>query len=477
MLTKQDFQEKLKAEFLKQEVTAALYHAGDPRILQILDAQATMLAMLSQQVELAMAEPFIKARNATVLADAANKGLIFTAKPCTVQLLIENLNDTAVTIETGRYLIDNIGRYFKTTEPVQLAPFARGEIKAEQIIEEAQQVTVVNSAPFMAINIEPSDTGAAIYQLLVKVNGQAFSPRYKFNNAKQGDKIFHVESNEFKQLFVKFGANGILGVQPNNGDRVEIIKILTFGDIDLDENSEFSFRYIKKDSDNNVKITLSRVVEAGVNPVDMATLRQLVQYPSVYDDNAVYLGEFDLLLRAKFPQLAFLNVWNEAKEEQVRGANVDNINTLFVAFALPENYHLTKSAVQSQITAVLKKADSSYKIKFVEPVTQEIQCSVNATISQLFGAAEVEKQIKSTLLQSFGKNAFVAKQGKVVVKNKTVADLLRQDVQAIADAQGDFFVQLTTPETRNPETFSYMTNDTISVTLNYNAYESDIWGA
>jgi hypothetical protein len=57
---------------------------------------------------------------------------------------------------------------------------------------------------------------------------------------------------------------------------------------------------------------------AGQNPMPMSVLRDLARYPSVYDNNAVFLGEFDFLVRRNFPTLQFLSVWNESAEEQAR---------------------------------------------------------------------------------------------------------------------------------------------------------------
>ena len=98
MYTKEDFMKAIEEEALKNELTAALYYAGDPRFLQMQGAIAQMLAMYSQQIEVAMQEPFLKSRDATVLADAAMKGLIFTAKPATVRIKAINSGNVPVRI-------------------------------------------------------------------------------------------------------------------------------------------------------------------------------------------------------------------------------------------------------------------------------------------------------------------------------------------------------------------------------------------
>lgn len=80
MLTKADFQKAIRDSINTYPNVAPLFQAGDPRIMQHLDAMATMLSMLSAQVETAQAEPFEKARDSTVLADAAMRGIVRKGK-------------------------------------------------------------------------------------------------------------------------------------------------------------------------------------------------------------------------------------------------------------------------------------------------------------------------------------------------------------------------------------------------------------
>ena len=86
MLTKADFQRAIRDSISSYPAIAPLYQAGDPRVLQHLDAMATMLAMFSAQLETAMSEPFEKTRDATVLADAAMRGIVRKATPARVQM-------------------------------------------------------------------------------------------------------------------------------------------------------------------------------------------------------------------------------------------------------------------------------------------------------------------------------------------------------------------------------------------------------
>lgn len=476
MYSKDDFKEAIKNAFLQRESTAALYHAGDPRIMQTLEAQATMLSMLSQQIEVAMQEPFVKSRDATVLADAALKGLIFTAKPCQVKVKVTNNSAREIRIASGRYVIDSVGRYYKVLAPVSVNRNEQALLSCEQIQVETQSHRVTDSHPFYAIDVTEPKDGSYISALQLKVNGQLFTPSYKFNGIGKGEKVFHVDSDEFKRLMIKFGAHNIIGYQPADGDVVEIEKYLTFGEIVPQFESPFSFQYIEHEDEYKLKLEMSELIVAGTSPVDMATLRELVRYPSTYDTNAVFLGEFDMLLRAKFKNLAFLNVWNEKREELARGANVNNVNMLFVSFALPIGTSLNKSAVQNQIISTLKDADDSYGVKFVEPVVEKIRITVTGSIARIYDNAQVVAQIKDVILAEYGQNAYSTKQGKVVVKNKEVSDLLQDKVAAIGDSRGDFKVNVAELTNRNPEVFRYADNDSIVVNLTYDNYESNVWG-
>ena len=58
MLTKADFLRSIKDTVTSYPTISPLYQASDPRIIQHLDAMATMLALFSAQIEVSLSEPF-----------------------------------------------------------------------------------------------------------------------------------------------------------------------------------------------------------------------------------------------------------------------------------------------------------------------------------------------------------------------------------------------------------------------------------
>src|SRR5690606_37397032 len=104
---------------------------------------------------------------------------------------------------------------------------------------------------------------------------------------------------------------------------------------------------------------------------------EISAYPSVYNSSAVYLGNFDFLIRRNLGPFRFLSIWNEYKEEQVRGADIDNINTLFVT-AVKDG--VDDATLRSQIYDAIKAADDSYKIKDVAVDEIEIPVVIVAKV-------------------------------------------------------------------------------------------------
>lgn len=476
MYTKQDFLDAIQKTSLKHEQTALLYQAGDPRIFQIQESMATMLAMFSQQIEVAMQEPFVKSRDATVLADAAMKGLIFTAQPTELSVKATNMGKRSVKIEAGRNILDSVGRHYQVLEPVTIPSESEAILIARQLQVVTQTHTVEQSEPFYAIEVVQPEDGSSIAYLQVFLNNEPLTPSYKFNGVANGDKVYHVDSDEYKRLLVRFGEIGVVGIQPQAGDNVRIEKSLSFGNVQPELGSPFSLEYISATEESDVKLEMLSIVKAGVDPTSISTLRELGRYPSIYDDNAVFLGEFEFLLRRKFNDCVFLSVWNERAEEAVRGANVDNVNKLFIAFALPSGSTLNKSSVQEQMIQAIKNADDSYRIKFVEPIIEKINVTINGSLSRIYDLEQVKKQVIDILLTHYGQNSTLTKQGLTRVKHKDIHELLIREVQAIADQRADLNVSVRQITNTAPEVYRYVDTQSITVNLTYDGYEDNLWG-
>lgn len=442
MLLKEDFDRQIRDTISAYPDVALQYQAGDPRVLAQLGATAAMFGMMSQQLELCSMEPFEKVRDATVLADAALKGILPMGTPALARITVQNPTSGSYTLAAGRRVLDASGKYWTVQSAAVIAAGQTGTASVLQRTVRDEIVTIPASTPFLAVEVPPGEDDKFIAGLSVKRNSDNLLFTYKtgFVNTLPGDTVYHVETDEYRRLYVRFGFDDVVGYQPGAGAQFTFSVNECDGDVRPDNGSPFSLEYILSPADSAVILKMDQLLEPGAAPISIATLRELTKYPSVYNDDAVFLGEFDLLVRKSIPNLAFLSIWNEQLEERVRGPNIDNVNTLFVAVLPPAGGDLT--ATQDDISETILAADDSYKIKFYDVVDREIAVSVDAFVAVVNDPAVVASQIKSAIIALYGADTAAAKRGMLVVQNKAISDTLRAKVPALADAVSDLKVSI-----------------------------------
>jgi hypothetical protein len=234
-----------------------------------------------------------------------------------------------------------------------------------------------------------------------------------------------------------------------------------------------------------IELSLNAVLDKGQNPPDISTLRDLIRYPSVYDHNAVYRGEFELLVRRSYTDTQFLSVWNEQIEELARGANVDHINALFVAClsaggtesVLSEPNPATPIApnliadnaltiTQIGIKNVILGADDSYKVKFFTPVRSKIVLAITATVSTAYTSGDVETQIKDQILAAFGEAAPASRRGASKPLYQRIYALLKAKIPALSEGNADMQVAIIDyAGPYRPELWRYVAADSLTVTV------------
>lgn len=485
MYTKADFQQAIADTIDNYPAISPLYRAGDPRILQHLSAMATMLAMLSGQIEEAQAEPFEKVRDSTVLADAAMRGIVRKARPGKIRVTLANGSSASFTMQAGRNVLDSSGNLYRVETPVTVAAFGSGTFDASQIKTEIITHTVSGTVPFYAIEIPESDDGSYLSGIEVADVIGDFEYRERYVNIAVDDRVFHVETDDKQRVYVRFGQSGVVGHQPADGDVITLTIYRSVGEITPAASSPLSFEYVLTAQESEIDLALQSVLDSGQNPPDMATLRDLIKYPSVYDHNAVYLGEFDFLVRRQYADAQFLSVWNETMEESARGASVNNINVLFVACMSAAGIEATLTeanpsspvaptliadgsltATQIGIKNAILAADDSYKVKFYTPVKSKIVMSITAIVSTAYTSGDVQAQIINLLLSEYGIASPAARRGAAKPLYQSVYKLLRDKVAALSDGAADMQVSITQyPGAYRPELWRYVAADSLTVTV------------
>ena len=410
MKTKRDFQAAIAAEISNYPIAAQLYRARDPSLLAQLDAMSAMLAMASAEQDVAAAEPFTKARDMTVLADASAKGILPFGLSARVTLQVTNGNPSPFVLATGRRLLDAQGRGYSVVAGVTIP--ANGTVEVTAVQQESRQFdhTVTITQPFYQVEVPAAAPGKSIASVrVVDADGNEFAYTPEYVNVVDGAKVFHLQSDESQRLLVEFGADGLAGYQPQAGEVFTIIITDTDGDVSLSAGSRFAFEYTVLLADNQVVLAMDSVVSAGRGTLPVPVLRKISNYPSIYDTSAVYLGNFDFLVRRNLSPFRFLSVWNEQTEEAVRGADVDNINSIFVA---AKKDGVDDAEVFEQVKALILAADDSYRVKSVPVVEEAIPVSITARVHSVYDFEEVRSQIREKILQTYGRDSDFSKAGQ-----------------------------------------------------------------
>ena len=453
-ITKDQYIQLAANEIANYPTLAKRFQIGDPLITQGLASMAAMLADVSAQVEVTTGEVYLKARDVTVKADAAVKGVLPFGRPSIAVIAVTNGGTGLLSILTGRVLRDQSGRMWLVTTGGQIAAGATGSIVARQVELRTVTHTVAQNAPFYTIELAAPAVG---YIAQVSVSGWEYSP--EFCNVLDGDLVYHIQTDEDQVVSLVFGVNGLSGMQPATGSKIAISIYDTEGDISPSIGMLFYFEY--SDALEKATMALSEVLQVGEAPMSINTMRENCSYPGIYSENAVYLSNFDFLVRKKLGAVTFLNVWNELKEEKARGPSQDNINKLFVA-VLKEG--VSQAALKSEIAAIIAAADNSYRLAHVPVIEKAVPLKLTLYVPSTYDSAAIKQAVRALVLVNYGRYSAWAKRGEAKILKKDLYDLLRQNVPALTQRIADISVDAIGDDTADfPEHFRYVTEESLEV--------------
>jgi hypothetical protein len=455
---------------------AALYQAQDPRIVASIGAMAQMLEMYSVQQDLAETEVFIKARDATVLADATLKGILPLAKSAQVHALVTNPSSNPITLAYGRRLLDDKGRVWRVAATLVVAANGTGTLLLNQNELRTISHTIANDDPFYTITLANNGEGLYLENIRIKDtigstdNLYAYAP--EFMNVLNGERVYHLETDEARQVTIRLGAQDgaslVYGFQPPVNTVLTIELTETSGQLAIGTGASFSLEYSNNANEDALKIVSTGVNSLGSNPLSLPVLRLLSRYNALYDHDAVYLSDFDFLIRRYHgDSINFLAVWNEQVHEQFHGYSAANINKLFIA--VQAKNILEQSNLVSDIHTLIQRADSSYKRTIVAVIPQAYPLTVSASVAAIHDSAQVTQQIKDTLLAIYGLGQIKVSQGlKNNFNRQEIYQTLKKAIPAFQDAVSDFSVSVgSLPDPVLPEHYFYLhptTNFTVAVT-------------
>lgn len=451
---------------------AERWQVGDPTVTVMLNAIREMAIALSRDNDTNTIEPFIKSKDRTIIADAISKGILPVATPCQHLLTIENKGNATVTLSQGRIVEDGTGRQWRLLSSITVKAGESQTVICEQSIIQQYQIDIKTSEPFYQVDVAVSDD---MYLSAIGVTNRTtntpFNYKPKFMNAPAGDTAYTIFSDDFVNLSLLFGEDKRAGQTVQAGDSYQIDITQSYGYVDVTNLKQGALANILTDDERylNMYFKYGGLVRSGANPLNVAQLRLLASFPSTYDQNAVFMGNFDMLVRQHFmSRFDYMMIWNETTHEKFYGANLNNINhqNLAVIAKNPNEQALLVSDIQKMVTRADSLLDGRVRVMAV--AERPYQITINATLSGVHDTDTVKNQIKELLLERYGRGTISASHPNSDGFNRQeIATVIRGQVPAFQDRISDFTVigESTSQNKIKPHEWIYLTRDSIKINI------------
>lgn len=471
MYSQTDFEARLVATLTDFEISER-YQAQDPLVVQQVRSIATFMSMLSQDIDIATIEPFIKSRDRSIIADATNKGILPISTPCQHTLEINNRSANSVTLSQGRYVEDHSnGRLWRLLQSVTIDANSTGEVVAEQSEYREIAYTIPYAETFHKMQITLNDD-QYLAGILVRddatpiANTLSIKPRWM--NVAPGDYAFNLTTDSLRRIFIEFGDSDRAGRTVQTGQVFKIGLFESYGDVDVARLKDASLTDVFTTDEHRISIRFKAggLIRQGADPLSVAQLRVLASYPSLYDENAVFLENFDYFVRQKFMARShFISVWNENIQERHYGVTWKDINHLHLAVVAKNSAE--QSNLENEIVQLIGRADSLYRdrVRVHEAIEKAFEITITGRLAAVHDLESVKAQIKGLLIDRYGKTKLSASRWLINGFNmQEMSTLLRTNITAFQDNISDFSIA-TQNKTHKPHEWIFVTESSIVVNL------------
>lgn len=478
MLTLADFEARLVASLQDTEIIAR-YNAGDPLVVQQARANAAYLALLAQEIDVATIEPFIKARDRSILADATNKGILPTATPCQHRLEVINSGSVSISLSQGRVIEDSQGgRPWRLLASITVNPASTAEVLVEQSELREVSYAIPITESFHRVPVAITD-GLSLASLTVRddesiPNVYRLAPRWM--NAAPAEYAVTVGTDSLQRIIVEFGDDARVGRTAQLNQVFTFVLTECYGAVDTARLKDATLAELLSREERLVRVRFKSagLVRAGADPLSIAQLRLLASYPALYDENAVFLGNFDFLARKNFMARSdYLAVWNEVVQERTYAVvSLDDINRLHLAVMAKNSDE--QVLIETEISQLLGRADSLYegRIKVHAVVARPYQLIITGRLAAVHDIDAVAAQIRGLLTSKYGRGTVAASRWMPDGMNsQEVATLLRSTISAFQDRISDFGVsgESLSDQPVKPHEWLYLTDTSITIALSRTA--------
>lgn len=477
MLTQANFEARIVASLDDYEIQER-YNAQDPLIIQQIRSIAAFLALFSQEIDIAELEPFIKTRDRSIIADATNRGILPIAMPA--QHIIEVINRSAnsISLSQGRQIEDNSGRPWRLLQSVTVLPSETGEVLAEQSEYREVKYFVQNTENFHRTKIKLQDDLSLAGITVRDDQNNIYLHKKRWMNVAPLEYAFNLTTDSLRRIFIEFGDDERAGCTAEANQIFTFGILETYGDVDISRLKDASLVDVFSADEQRVSVRFkqSGAIRQGADPLNVSELRVLSSYPSLYDENAVFLGNFDYSVRAKFmPRANYLAVWNENEHDRYYGATYQDINHLHIAVVAKNS--VEQATLEQEIIQYIGQLDSLYKdrVRVHTVLEKPFTILLNGRLAAVHDLDGVKMQIKGLLVDRYGQTKLSSSRWLVNGFNtQEISTQLRKNITAFQDNISDF--SLSVPSSLNkPHEWVYVSDSSIKLNLERTAEMGAAW--
>ncbi len=475
MLTQADFEARIVAVLDDYEILER-YNAQDPIVLRFLRSIAAFLSLFSQEVDISEIEPFIKTRDRSIIADATNKGILPIGMPTQHVLEVLNRSANSITLSQGRMIEDNSGsRPWRLLQSVTVNAGETGEVLVEQSEYREVQYTVQSTENFHRVELQLRDD-LSLAGITVRDNSnQAYQLKKRWMNVEPLEYAFNLTTDSLRRIFIEFGDDERAG-RTAQANQVFTFGILeTYGDVDVSRLKDASLLDVLTTDETKVSVRFKQggIVRQGADPLNISQLRVLATYPALYDENAVFLGNFDYSVRQKFmARCHYIAVWNENEQDRYYGVTYQDINHLHIAVVAKNNAE--QANLETEIIQYIGLLDSLYKdrVRVHAVVEKPFNITLIGRLAAVHDLDGVKAQIKGLLVDRYGRTKLSASRWLVNGFNtQGISTQLRTNIVAFQDNISDF--SLNVPVVLNkPHEWVYISEPSITLNIERTAETS-----
>ncbi|MGP9511066.1 hypothetical protein ACT3RN_00540 [Psychrobacter sp. AOP5-GZ1-6] len=464
---------------------AERWRAGDPTVRAMLTSIVEAVVFLKRDNDVNAIEPFIKSKNRTIIADAINKGILPVATPCQHKITIENRAAATLTLSQGRLIEDGTGRQWRLLAAVTVASGASKTVLAEQSVVNRVDMTIPLNESFYTAGLSTTDDAYfAGISVVNTTTGEVYQHTPNFMNAGINMPAYTLQSDNLTNINVIFGASDRAGKTVQAGEVYQIAITQCYGEVDPSSlrQAALSEINVSDESQLNLYFKAGDMVRAGANPLTINQLRLLASFPSMYDRNAVFMGNFTFLVMQHFMnRFDYMAIWNETIHERYYGVNVSNINHLNLTVVAKSGNAGEREQLITDIKQLVARADSLLdgRVRVKAVVERPYQISITGRLAAVHDIDSVRTQIKELLLAEYGKGSLAAIHHNADGFNlQEIATRIRSTISAFQDRISDFTVsgEDVASQPVKPHEWAFLDTDSITINLTRTADSGNaIW--